>query len=278
MNILVIGAEGMLGHEVFRSFCEAGIPTQGTTRTKRDYNNAFFFLDLMASPKIIIETIQKIKPTHVINCTGILKPLANNNPLVTVQVNSLAPHILAMACSLSDAKLFHISTDGVYDGKKGNYSENDSPSPPDFYGTSKLAGEVCYGPHLTIRVSIIGYELRSQKYSLLNWFLQNNDATCNGYTNHLWNGVTTTELASFLLFVIQAHSSLSGMIHFYGETVNKYKLLYLFKEVYHKNIEIYPFDWAPSCDRTLHSTRFSSLGYSVPSLKDQLITLKKVNP
>lgn len=273
MKVLVIGSTGMLGHEVMKVFSTEGFETIGTVR-ESPLSEKYFILDLTASPKKIQEIIILLKPTLVINCAGILKPIADKNPPTTIQVNSLAPHILAVACNAINAKLIHITTDCVYDGTKGMYSEEDTPTPVDFYGVSKLAGEITYGPHLTIRTSIIGHELRKQKYNLLDWFLENTAPTCRGFVNHFWNGVTTRELARFLVFITKNHASLQGKIHFYGESVSKYQMLQLFKEVYQKNIELHEYSAPFACNRTLTSLKLHALQYTVPLLKEQLIDLR----
>ncbi len=276
-RILVIGSNGMLGHEVLRAFRDAGYETWGTQRdTTNIQDSKILQLDLLAEEKAIKVVLETVHPSVVINCAGVLKPLSDKDPSATIRVNSLAPHVLAKLTEHIQAKLIHITTDCVYDGKKGNYSEEDIPSPPDLYGKSKLAGEVQYGKHLTVRTSIIGHETRTQKYNLLDWFLQNTEATCYGFTNHFWNGVTTTELAKFLLFLTEKKSDFQGLLHFYGETVSKYHMLLLFKEVYSKQIEIKERTAAP-CDRTLCSLRLASLGYTVSPLKDQLLDLKRNN-
>ena len=270
----------MLGHEIFSILKEKGYAVFGTERTKKETNA--IFLDLCDTPENIIAKIIQNKPTAVINCAGILKPLAEHHPNITIQVNSLAPHLLANACDILGAKLIHITTDCVYDGEKGHYTEQDVPSPSDFYGISKLAGEIVTNeivksPHLNIRTSIIGHEQRLEKYNLLDWFLYTKNTECTGFTNHYWNGLTTIQLADFLVFIIQNHFSLTGTLHVYGDTFTKCDLLEIFKEVYHKDIKINRGASSFYCNRTLASIRFPSLNYKVPPLKQQLYLLKSRN-
>ncbi|MEK6921884.1 MAG: SDR family oxidoreductase [Nanoarchaeota archaeon] len=275
MRILIIAKNGMLGHEVFSLLKEKGYTVFGTERTNEETNA--ILLDLCDNPENIIRKIIENKPTVVINCAGILKPIAEQHPQSTIQVNSLAPHILAHACDTLGSKLIHITTDCVYDGKNGQYNEQDVPSPSDFYGRSKLAGEVVKSPHLNIRTSIIGHEQRLDKYNLLDWFLDTKNTECTGFTDHYWNGLTTVQLADFLIFIIEKHFNISGTLHVYGDMFTKYELLELFKEVYHKEIKIIKGSSSFFCNRTLASLIFPSLNYGVPPLKQQLYQLKRKN-
>ncbi len=274
-KVLIIGCTGMLGHEVLRVFKESCFETYGTHRWKnQSQEDCTLYLDLLDGKEAIASLLKKIKPNIVINCAGILKPNVNKDPVITVLVNSLSPHILAQICQKIDARFIHVTTDCVYDGVTGNYNETDKKTPVDFYGLSKLTGEVTYGNNLSVRTSYIGHELREKKYNLLDWFLYNTALECDGFTNHYWNGVTTIELAKFLVFLCREHRGLNGILHFYGETVTKYNLLNLFKKVYEKNIEINEYRCTSSCNRTLTSLYLEKLGYTVSGLKEQLEELK----
>ena len=167
-RILVVGANGMLGGSLFRYLSK--IPAFEVLGTVRS-TEAKFALDQQGFAKIasgvdvtdfqtITKVISDFKPNYVLNCVGVIKQLdASRAPVPSIQINSLLPHQLANACDEADAKLIHFSTDCVFSGLAGSYKESDTPDATDLYGRSKLLGEVDYGPHLTLRTSIIGHEL-----------------------------------------------------------------------------------------------------------------------
>lgn len=280
MKVLVIGSNGMLGHEVFREFKDNGFEVIGTQRNRSTSEKNIFQLDLTSHKNTITETIENLEPEIVINCTGILKPISEKDYAVTSAVNSLAPHIIAKACNnLSNkAKLICVSSDCNFSGKIGYYTEKSVPDPTDFYGLSKQAGEVTYKNHLTIRTSIIGKELRNEKYNLLDWFLsQPEGSKLNGFLDHQWNGVTTTELAKFLVWLVKNKPDQSGLLHFHGEDITKFALLNLFQEVFETKFEILRHTSNKYCNRTLRSDILPTLGYTIPPLKEQLLQLKLAN-
>lgn len=179
MNVLVLGATGMLGYSIYSNLSEnKSLDVFGTVRSIGDKVNYFKDLteNLVQGVDIydfdsVISVVNDIKPDVVINCIGLIKQ-HDVSKLHTdaVYVNALLPHKLAKLCSASGAKLIHFSTDCVFTGEIGNYTEKSKPDALDLYGSSKRLGEVDYGGHLTLRTSIIGHELTSD-VSLVDWFL-----------------------------------------------------------------------------------------------------------
>ena len=129
----------------------------------------------MESYETLIRIFQDIRPNVVINCIGIVKQLSDaQDPIKVIPINSILPHRLAQLCSFTDSRLIHISTDCVFSGKRGMYSEEDIPDPIDLYGKSKLLGEIESLKYvITLRTSIIGKEINTEN-GLLNWFLSQN--------------------------------------------------------------------------------------------------------
>ena len=147
------------------------------------------------------------------------------------------PHYLAeLVSQQKKVKLIHFSTDCVFLGLKGNYKETDLADTQDIYGRSKLLGELTYPNTLTLRTSIIGHELKT-KYSLLNWFLDQNKPV-KGYKNAIFSGLTALEIAKILDKFIIPKKNLEGVYHLSGKVISKYDLLSLIKIVYKKNIKI----------------------------------------
>jgi len=183
----------------------------------------------------------------IINCIGIIKPIANKDPGFTMFLNAAVPYLLAEAYG---SKLIHITTDCVYSGLEGApYNEKSPKSPQDLYGVSKMLGEPqeC----LTLRTSIVGEEL-SGFMSLLEWTKKQNGKTISGYTNHLWNGVTTKEFGNICSKIIDNRNDFpeKGIYHIFSNVVSKYEMLLAFKEKYHIDCQINP-NPNPICNHSL---------------------------
>jgi len=187
-------------------------------------------------------------------------------------VNALAPHILADLCEHWGGRLIQISTDCVFSGRVGLYTEEDIPDPVNLYDRSKLLGEVTHAPHLTVRTSLIGFErFHNQRFSLLDWFMHQS-GEIKGYTRAIWSGLTTLELSRKLLLLAR-RPEVTGLLHLCGEKINKYELLVLVRDIFNKNgIVIHP-DEDYVCDRSLLSSRLPELDISVPGLRQMLVEL-----
>ena len=263
MNILILGASGMLGNAVFKSLYEFnGMSVYGTVRSDSALNffnnsqktNIINNIDVLKDGDLDL-VFNKIKPDIVINCVGIIKQLSESyDPLLVIPVNSLLPHRLARMCNLSNIRLIHMSTDCVFSGKKGDYVEGDQPDASDLYGRSKFLGEVDYPGCITIRTSIIGHELNSTN-SLIDWFLSQSGIV-KGYKNAIFSGLPTNEMARVIRDYVIPNPSLSGLYHVSVHSISKYDLLQLVKYVYGKIIEIVPDDIV-KIDRSLNSKKFS---------------------
>lgn len=169
--------------------------------------------------------IAKYKPKVVINAAGITRP---DDIMTLFKVNSQAPRMIASVCDEHDIRLVQISTDCVYSGKKGKYLEIETPDPDTMYGMSKYLGEITEYPHLTVRVSFVGYPDPKGR-GLLAW--ASKEKVVTGYDKVLWNGLTTVEFARMLVETI-IPMRLSDVIHVYGETISKYDLLKTAKHVF----------------------------------------------
>ena len=214
--------------------------------------------------------LKELKPDYIINCIGVVKQSSfAKNHLESIAINSLLPHQLEEIGNRNNSKLIHISTDCVFDGDKGNYSEVDLSNATDLYGKSKYLGEVDYGSGLTIRTSIIGHEITSDTHGLVEWFLAQNEDV-RGFTKAIFSGLTTLELTNVILDVIIPANLSPGLYQVGSEPINKFELLNLVAKVYQRKIEIIPFDDF-QIDRSLNSRTFDSLtGYKCPVWK-QLI-------
>lgn len=271
MKVLVLGASGMAGNAVLRVLSEKeDWEVFGTVRSGAAKK---FFTPKIAKRLLVgvdienhdslVNIFGQICPDVVINCIGITKHLiGSGDPLSVILINSLLPHRLARLCTLVGARLVHISTDCVFSGKKGNYTEDDFSDAGDLYGKSKFLGEVNYPNALTLRTSIIGHELQSA-YGLNNWFLSQGEQ-CKGYTRAIFSGVPTVFFAQLVRDVVIPRPDLFGVYHVAGPPISKYDLLQLIAKVYGKSIKILPDDQLV-IDRSLNADRFCAVtGCSVP--------------
>jgi dTDP-4-dehydrorhamnose reductase len=160
----------------------------------------------------------------------------------------------------------------VFSGRKGNYSEKDSPDPEDLYGRSKLLGEVIGENCLTLRTSMIGHELEGS-HGLLEWFLSQNGGRVRGFKRAVFCGFVTPALAQTLARIISDYPRLSGIRHVASQAINKFDLLSLVKSVYELNVDIEP-DETVVCDRSLDGSLFESeTGIRAPSWPEMIVQM-----
>lgn len=280
MKVLVIGASGMIGSTVLRVLSEKD--DWAVFGTVRDESVKRFFTASIGERLIagvdvenhdsLVKVLDQVRPDVVVNCAGLTKhkPEAED-PLVSIPINTLMPHRLAGLCKLVGARLIHVSTDCVFSGEKGSYTEDDFADARDVYGKSKALGEVDYQHAITLRTSTIGHELQST-YGLLDWFLSQ-QGRCKGYTNAIFSGLPTVVFAQVVRDVVIPHAELSGLYHVAAKPINKFDLLKLIAEVYGKSIDIVP-DEKLVIDRSLDATRFRlATGYTAPEWPELINTM-----
>lgn len=206
--------------------------------------------------------VEKVRPDVIFNAVGIVKQVPNaKNSVATIEINSVLPHRLADIAGNIGARFIQISTDCVFKGDRGNYSELDEPDATDLYGKSKELGEATGENCLTIRTSIIGRELQTG-HGLVEWVLANRGTKVRGFANAIFSGFPTLVLADIISSLIRDHSKLSGLYHVSSEPINKFDLLNLIKESYKIDLEIERFEDF-HIDRSLDSTKFrTETGFS----------------
>jgi dTDP-4-dehydrorhamnose reductase len=266
MKVFVIGSTGMLGKyvstylkdyydvvEISRSDIDASLIKEDELRSK--------FIHL------------KIKDGDVvINCAGTIKPRVDQlGDLNAILVNSVFPRLLANVCEYYNVKMIHPTTDCVYSGNKGSYSENDNYDVHDVYGMSKALGEPknC----TVIRTSIIGEEV-NQGRSLIEWVKSEKNRTVFGFTNHFWNGVTCLEFAKICKKMIDGNLFWSGTKHLHSNTLNKKELVELISFSFNLNVTVVEKETEKKCDRSMSTIYNDIIKFEVPSLEIQLKELK----
>lgn len=268
MKVLVLGGKGMAGHVMVEYFRRRTSYKVVYTHRNQDcqegiYLNATDF-------EAIKYLIAKENPDVLINCIGILNQFADQNLQEAIQVNSLLPHFLQTELNKVKGRLIHISTDCVFEGDKGDYQEHATPDGKSMYAKTKALGEVFESPHMTVRTSIIGPELK-EGIGLFQWFMKQKDQV-SGYVNVYWNGVTTLELAKAVHYFIE--HSVTGLYHLTApEKVSKYTLLKHIQLIFGRtDLSLIPYENV-HCDRTLMNTR-EDVRYSVLPYESMLQELR----
>lgn len=244
-KLLLLGAEGMLGHVCLIKLSSKYLLYATTKQIKNFINKKIKIpsnvkiidkIDL-TNLNILEKIIKKIRPNYLVNCAGIInKKIKNYSNLNSIVINSILPHSLSNFSDKYKFRFIHISTDCVFDGKKGNYFEYDKKNASDFYGQTKSIGEEFSSNNsIILRTSIIGHEIKS-KLGLLEWFL-NSRQSVYGYSNFKYSGLTTLELQKYILFFLD-QKRLNGVFNIFSNPISKYELLKIIKKVYCKKIDI----------------------------------------
>jgi len=274
MKVLVLGGEGMLGHKMFQTLLALYPDTACTVRGSLDgpfYQRIDLFREGTVLEKIdamdlssLGRTLRGIRPGFIVNCVGVIKQRDEAKAAIpTITLNALLPHQLAEYAQEWGGRVIHFSTDCVFNGKRGCYTEDDSSDAEDLYGRSKYLGEVAADNALTLRTSVIGREL-SQFRSLLEWFLVQNGKTIRGFRRVIYSGVTTNYLARRVGDLIAGHPSLSGLYQVTSAPICKYDLLCLLRDAFKLDVEIVP-DENEVSDRSMAGDAFlRDTGYQSP--------------
>jgi dTDP-4-dehydrorhamnose reductase len=268
-KVLVIGIKGMAGHVLFKSLPQLGdYHLYGIARNFESTDKTFN-LDVSN-----IEELKKIIDSNfdiIINCIGILNKDAEDNPHKAIWFNSYFPHLLESLTKNTKTKVITISTDCVFSGKKGNYSESDVRDGEGFYAMSKAMGEIENEKDLTIRTSIIGPELNNNGIGLFHWFMQQKESV-NGYSHAFWSGITTIELAKVIHQAIL--QDIKGLIIVAGKNkIDKYSLLKLFNKVFRNDSLIISENSKYKVDKSMKSLR-TDFDYIVQSYEEMILEMK----
>jgi dTDP-4-dehydrorhamnose reductase len=251
-SVLILGSTGMLGWTVLDTFCNyENFKVFATFRDKKSIKLLqkkigkkkikkvkFLRFDVLRSSDTQLKKITR-NISSIVNCIGIIKPHIdeiNKRSENALMVNSVFPHKLSKISSSKNIKIYQIATDCVYSGKKGNYTEESIHDVTDIYGRTKSLGEVKFKNFYNLRCSIIGPEIKEFS-SLFEWFKsQKINATINGFTNHLWNGLTTKVYAELLVGIIKNNIILPNSIHIVPkDQITKYNLLIQFSKILRMN-------------------------------------------
>ena len=271
MRILILGCNGMAGHMIGLYLKERGYNVEGFARKKSKFFNTI--VGDVKNTELLLRIIEGEKYNIMINCVGILNQDAENNHEKAVYLNSYFPHFLEKTTENLDTQIIHISTDCVFSGRKGKYTEKDFPDGEKFYDRSKALGELINNKDVTLRMSIIGPDINKEGIGLINWFMQQKDCV-NGYKNVIWTGQTTLQLAKTIeKIIIDRPHGLYNMVP--ENSISKYDLLLLFNRyLKHNQIKIEP-EENIKIDKSLKRTNYEKFNYIIPEYEQQLKDLEK---
>jgi len=282
-RLLVLGANGMLGHTVLRWFASRpGYEVFGSVRG----DAAASQLQVVAPQAQILSHVEgsdlpalrtlfeKVQPDCVINCIGVVKQLAGaGDPATAIPINAVLPHRLARLSKACGARLINIGTDCVFSGARGRYVEGDKPDAQDLYGRTKLMGEVDYEHAITLRTSIIGHELNTD-HGLIGWFLNQREPV-RGFASAIFSALPTVELARVIEQYVIPHPELHGTYHVAGPAISKHELLKLVADAYGRDGPAQA-DHELVIDRSLNGERFrAATGYESPQWPDLISRMRE---
>jgi dTDP-4-dehydrorhamnose reductase len=274
LKILLLGSAGMAGHIIKKELLKISDKFEIVDIARNsNYTRPTYEIDLR-NFKSIETLITNHDFDYIINCSGILNKIAEDNPDEAILINSYLPHYLEKITQLKKAKIIQISTDCVFSGSKGNYLENDLKDGVGYYAQTKALGELINNKDLTIRTSIIGPDLNTNGIGLFNWFIKQT-GSIDGYCNAYWSGVTTLQLAKSIIKLILEKNSISGVIHLTNNNkISKYDLLRIIKNIFElKNIHITKSD-KYKIDKSLINTR-NELILDIPSYEEMILEMNK---
>lgn len=268
MKFLVLGCNGMAGHIISLYLKERGHEVFGFDRRKPRYADGIAG-DARNTDALRI-LITEGKYDSVINCIGILNQFAENDKSLASFLNSYFPHFLAEVTDGTDTQVIHMSTDCVFSGKRGEYTEDDFRDGESFYDRSKALGELEDHKNITLRNSIVGPDINPNGIGLMNWFMQQS-GEINGFTKAMWTGQTTLQLAKTM--EVAAKEKASGLYNTVPDhSISKYDLLRLFNHYLRNDgIKINPIEGI-NADKSLKRTRYE-FNYRIPDYEAMVAEL-----
>jgi dTDP-4-dehydrorhamnose reductase len=269
MKILVLGATGMAGHIISLYFKEKGHDVVAYSRSSFAYCENIIG-DVFDKDRLV-DVLLNGRFDAVINCIGILNKDAEDNPTKAVYLNSYLPHFLVDVLKNTRTKLVHMSTDCVFMGNTGPYTETSFCDGRTFYDRTKAIGEVKDSKNLTFRNSIIGPDIHEKGIGLFNWFMKQSGKV-NGYKGAIWTGVTTLTLAKAMEKALEV--GLCGLYHLgNNESISKFELLQLFSTYFREESVSVVEEFTVQVDKSLRNTR-SDFDFVVPSYEQMVMEMK----
>jgi len=274
MKILILGADGMIGHKMAQSLSHFDLYLN--SRSKSNYLQEYFPSSTLSNfdflNQKIEDLLEKTLPDYIINAVGITIRRGASYNKETNFLNSQLPKKIDFWCKENQKKQIHFSTDCVFSGDKGNYNDLDLPDAKDNYGKSKGEGEINSNSTLTIRSSMIGREIYN-KTELLEWVISNKNKKIKGFDNAIYSGVTTLWMSNTVNEIIKNNPDLFGIFNISSSPISKYDLITKINTYFNLNIEIER-DSSYYSNKSLNSNKFfSETNFKKPNWDEMLSDL-----
>ena len=259
MKVLILGADGMIGHKMAQSLNKVhGIEIILNSRSHSKFLSQLYPKCSIYKYDFFKDDINNLLnitgPDLIINALGITIRRGAEDFQKASLINSIFPHKIDKWVTKFDKKLIHFSTDCVYSGSKGDYLDNDIPDAEDNYGKSKATGEVNSENTLTIRCSIIGREIFN-KTELLEWVISNKNKKINGFKNVIYSGVTSLWMSKAIVKIFKEQPGLNGIYNVSSEPISKFDLISKINKHFKLNIDI-DADSSFFSNKSLNSSKF----------------------
>ena len=280
MKILILGGDGMIGHKIAQVLSVQNHEIFISVRENKDLTlkrispkAKVFFNDFLKDS--ILDFLDKVNPDVIVNAIGVtIRRGAAENIADTIYLNSFFPHQLANWSEIHNKRLIHFSTDCVFSGSEGSYSEDAIPNALDYYGKTKGLGEVFSKNALTLRSSMIGPELFN-KTELFEWVINNKEKEINGFSRVMYSGVTTVYMANLIADLIENHNNISGIYNIASNPISKFELLHLINDNFDLGLIIND-DKTVISNKTLNTSKIEKeIGLQPPSWDELIFELKK---
>jgi dTDP-4-dehydrorhamnose reductase len=286
-SILVIGSTGMLGSAVTKFLASSNhkVIESNTSGTSLISSNPCIKFDISKNSAEELLNLASVAIDYIINCSGVIKHKIDESDVESIsnakRINSDFPSELAIACNAGPLRIVQIATDCVYSGDSGLYDEESAHDAKDVYGKTKSKGEVVFDNVMILRCSVIGREVNAH-VEFMDWVLgQANAAKLSGFSNHLWNGLTTLHFAKIVLGIISSNTFKSGTHHVVpSDSVSKFEMIKMVcKSFAREDIEVEKVLAGTAIDRRL-ITKFPEVnrdlwwnaGYDKPLSIQEMIT------
>jgi len=270
----------MIGHQILLGLQKENLKINAHFKKKRSNqkflksdNTKFHFIEISAAN--IHNFLESVNPDVIINAVGItIRKLDKHSLEQIIFSNSLLPNILSSWSEKNNCRLLHFSTDCVFSGKRGKYLEDDITDALDVYGKTKSLGEVKSNNCLTLRSSMIGFELNN-KTELLEWIFKNHGKTINGFSNVIYSGITTSLMSRIVVKILNDHPNLNGIYNISSMPISKFNLLKKINTIFDLNIEIKSIK-SRAIDKSLvYNNFFNKTGIEIPDWDSMLNELKE---
>jgi dTDP-4-dehydrorhamnose reductase len=275
MKILILGVDGMIGHKIYQTLSSKKNRLLITSRKKKDsiriYKTQDKFINYSYDNSTINELLDLHKPDIIINCIGVTTRRIGSLKMDQINnVNTILPNKLSMWTKKNQKWLIHFSTDCVFTGNEGNYTELSKKDAKDLYGLSKSAGEeIELSNTLIIRCSLIGREIFNNT-ELLEWLISMNNKKIQGFSKAIYSGVSTLWMSTVIKKLINNDTKLTGLYNISSSQISKFELLNKMIVHFKLNIEIIKNDKFKS-NKSLNSNKFATeTGIQTPSWDEML--------